>query len=139
LGTSVNALQLGHWAVSADLAFINRKFSVLFVEMNGLAVETALQFGYYRNKAFIALALSNDYNFATRLRHTDAYKGNYADAVDGWYANTANNMSIGINTGLSLKKLDITLATGIVRAGGLTAKPMLPIYGKLGVNYRIVR
>jgi hypothetical protein len=137
LGTSVNALQLGHWAVSADLAFINRKFSVPFVEMYGLAIETALQFGYYRNRAFLALGLSNDYNFATRLRHTEAYKGNYPEAVDGWYANTANNLSIGINTGLSLKKMDITLSTGVVRAGGFTAKPTLPLFGKLGVNYRM--
>jgi hypothetical protein len=137
IGTSANILQRGHWAFSGDLAFIHRNFNVPFVAMQNVGIETGVQWGYYRKKAFVQLHLSNDYGFATRLEHTEAYKGNYPDAVDGWYSNTANNLSVGVNTGLSLKKMDITLSAGMIRTGGFSGLPSLPFFGKLGLNYRI--
>lgn len=137
IGTSAKVLQRKKWFLTADVSFISRQNTNPFVAMHNIGFESGVQFGYYKKRWFLNANISNDYSFATHLKHTEAYKGNYAGAVDGWYKNTANNFSIGLNTGYSFKKIDITLSPGIIRTDGWSSTPTLPFYGKIGVNYRL--
>lgn len=136
IGTSFQVLNLRSWVLSGDISFVDRQNSNPFVRMRSLGIESAMQLGFYKEKWFAGLVFSNDYSFATRLRHTKAYKGNYSGVVDGWYQNTANNVSFGLNTGYSFKKIDSTLSPGLTRTDGLRSTPALSFYVKFGVNYR---
>lgn len=136
VGTALKVLQRKNWIVSLEISIINRQNKNPFVIMQSLGFESGLQFGYYKQKWFVNLNLSTDNSLTTHLKHTDAYKGNYSEVADGWYQNTANNISFGSNIGYSFKKLDITFSSGLIRTDGLHAKPYLPFYGKIGFNYR---
>ena len=84
----------------------------------------------------MALGLNNDYAFATYIKHSENYLGNYPEAKNGWYQNTAMNTSVGMKVGISVKKTDVILGAGLIRVNGFKNLPSLPFYGKIGINYR---
>jgi len=137
LGTSLRLLQNKNWILTGGVSLLNQRYENPFVKMQNLGVETFLQFGLYKEKWFLNVNISNDYLFATHFKHSEAYQKNYAGATNGWYQNTGNNLSLGLNIGYSFKKLDITLSPGIVKTDRFKSSPTLPFYGKLGINYKI--
>jgi hypothetical protein len=137
LGTSLKLLQTKKWILSGGVSILNQSYQNPFAKMQNVGLETALQFGLYKQKWFLNLSISNDYLFATYIKHSEAYKKSYDGAISGWYQNTANNIFLGLNLGYSFKKLDITLSPGIIKTDGFKSSPTLPFYGKLGINYKI--
>lgn len=135
-GASVKAWQSNKWVLSGGISLVNRQNKSPFVKLQNLAVEPSIQFGFYKKKWVVNIEIADDYSFATHFKHTEAYKGNYPGVVDGWYKNTANNISLGLNTGYSFRRFDITLSPGIIRTDGVSGTPSLPFYGKLGINFR---
>jgi hypothetical protein len=139
IGSSLKIAHHKNWVLFSDISIINRQNENPFVRMQNVGIDPSLHLGYYKNKFFFALSAKYDYAFATYLQHSDAYKGNYSYAADGWYKNTAKNLSAGLNAGYSLKRIDISISGGLVRTNGLKNNPTLPIYGILGITYRMVK
>ena len=137
LGTSLKLLQTKKLILSGGVSILNQRYENPFAKMQNVGLETALQFGLYKQKWFLNLSISNDYLFATHIKHSEAYKKNYDGAISGWYQNTANNLLMGLNLGYSFKKIDITLSPGIIKTDGFKSSPTLPFYGKIGINYKL--
>lgn len=136
IGTAVKLVQVKRWVLSTSLFFLSRRNETPIVRMYNVGSELTFKLGYYREKWFLAAELGSDNALGTHLKHTDAYKGNYSAVVDGWYQTTGANLFFGLNTGLSLKKVDWLLSAGYITADRFRAKPTLPFYAKLGLNYR---
>ena len=136
LGTSVQFLNRNNWVLSSDVSFFNQKIQQSFVKMQSIGLESGLQFGFFKEKWFLNVKISNAYSLATHLKHSEAYRENYSTAVNGWYQNSANNISLGINTGYSFKNIDITLSPGIIKTNGFKSSPLLPFFATTNLNYR---
>lgn len=136
MGTSTMFFQHKSWRASTDFSIINRQFRNPFVRLHGLGFDCGIHFGYYKPKWFININFSTDNSILTHIKHSDAYKGNYSGAVNGWYQNTASNQLFGFNTGYSLKKLDFTLSSGLLWTEKFKSKPSVPFNAKLGIHYR---
>lgn len=137
LGASVRLLQNNNWQAVATLALANRQNKNPFVSMQSLALAPALQFGYYKTSWFFALNAGFDYGLALYLRHSAAYKANYKQVRDGWYAPEVVNTLLGFNMGLCYKKTAFTLRAGLLRTRGFSETPTLPFYGELGLYYKL--
>lgn len=136
VGTTTKVFQYKSWIASFDVSIVSKQNKNPFVTMRGVGSESGIHFGYYKQRWFVNLHFSTDNTYLTHFNHTDVYRGNFADAKDGWYQNTANNQYLGINTGYSFSKMDLTFSSGLRRTDGLRSKPTLPLSMKLGVNYR---
>lgn len=135
-GTNLKLIHYKAWIGSVDIAIGHRQNRNPFVKMKSFGSELGIQFGYYKPKWFANLHFSTENSWITHLKHSEAYKGNYSMVKDGWYQNTANNQIVGLNIGYSFKKIDITLSSGIIRTNAFKDKPTLPMFGKIGINYR---
>ena len=136
VGTSVSILQLKKWKLITDVSIFNQQNQNPLSKMQSIGFESGLQFGFYKERWFLGANFSNAYAFATHIKHAKGYLDNYTRAVNGWYKHTANNLSIGLNTGYSFKRFDMTLSPGIIKTDGFRSSPSLPFYGKIGVNYK---
>jgi len=137
LGASLPLLKNNNWQAMATVALANRQNKNPFVSMQSLALAPALQFGYYNTRWFFALNAGIDYGMALYLRHSAAYKANYKQVRDGWYAPEVVNTLLGFNTGLCYKKTAFTLRAGLLRTRGFSETPTLPFYGELGLYYKL--
>ncbi len=137
VGTLAKVFDYKNWIASLDVSIVGRQNRNPFVRMNGLGSESGIHLGYYKEKWFVNIQFSTDNSYLTYFKHTEAYKGNFPDAKDAWYQNTANNQYFGLNAGYSFKKVDITLSSGLRQTDGLKTKLSLPMSLKLGVNYRL--
>lgn len=136
IGSSAKIVDKKKLVVDLSIVLANRQNKNPFSQIQNMGLLTGLGFGYYKEKWHVALCLNNDYAFATHIKHSKDYLGNYPEAKNGWYKNAAMNTSVGMRVGLSVKKIDIILGAGLIRANGLKNSPSLPFYGKIGVNYR---
>lgn len=136
IGTDVKLIQVKHWVLSTSLFFLSRRNETPIVRMYNVGSELTFKFGYYRERWLLAAELGSDNALGTHLKHGAAYKGNYSAVVDGWYQTTGANLFFGLTTGLSFKKADWLLSAGYITTDRFRAKPTLPFYAKLGMNYR---
>jgi len=136
VGTTAKLFEYKSWIASVDISIVNRQNRNPFVKLQSFGYESGLQIGYYKHRWFTNIHFSTDNALTTHFKHSEAYNGNYSGVKDGWYQNTANNQLLGFNTGYSLKKIDITLSSGLLRTDEFKSKPSLPLNIKIGVNCR---
>lgn len=136
VGTAAKLFQYKSWIASLDIAIVNRQNSNPFVTMQSLGALSGFQVGYYKLKWFANISFATDNSLLTHLKHSEAYKGNYAQVKDGWYDNTANNQLLSLNTGYSFNKTDITLSLGVLTSDEFKSMPNLPVYVNIGINHR---
>ena len=139
IGSSVIVLNRKFWKLSYDLSLLHRQNKNPFVNMQSFGYNTGVKFGYYRQKCFGNIEISNENAFMTHLKHTEVYKGNYLNVVDGWYQNTANYLMFGFGIGYSFKKMDITLHYNKEYTFNLKNTPTVPFNIIVGFNYKFFK
>lgn len=93
--------------------------------------------GYYRSGLFVAGEVGFDKAVVTHFRHSEEYKNQYPDVVDGWYEPaTGGNFYYGLQAGFSFWKQDIWLRAGKILTQDYKTTPMIPFYGQLGLNIK---
>ena len=113
-----------------------RRFESSYLRTNSFGSKFTAVAGYYRLSWFVAGELGFDKAIATHIANGKQYLENFPDAVDGWYVPTGGNWNFGIQGGFSLKNIDITLKTGVLKDQSGNANPIVPYYFQLGVNRR---
>ena len=97
-----------------------------------LGADVRLTGGYY-SRWWCAGELGVDWAATTHVENSGAYRDVYADAKDGWYANTGGTIYAGLNTGVSIKSVDLMLRAGVPRSMTLDAQT-IPFFALVGVN-----
>ena len=102
--------------------------------MTGFATDFSLFGGYYAPKGFVAASLGFDWAISTHIKHTDEYRRTvYADAKDGWYASPGGNFHAGLQGGLSIRSVELTMRLEHVR--DVRLQPLLlPLAATIGAN-----
>ena len=103
-----------------------------------IGTELGLLIGFVSKSWFAGTEFLYDKSWATRIEHSDKYKGYYSEAPNGWYKHTAANIRIGLRGGYTIQKtIEITTSFGISQTGQLKEYLMIPSYYLVfGVNYR---
>ena len=93
--------------------------------------------GYYQRCWFIAAEFGVDWAITTHIAHSQFYRDTvYADAKDGWYANTGGEFYYGLLGGYSFPSVDIIVRAGQRRDLAKARASFLPFYATVGVNVR---
>ncbi|MEZ5012708.1 MAG: hypothetical protein R2794_00295 [Chitinophagales bacterium] len=136
-GVQTLLVQHGYWGLSANGGFSLRRNENVFARMWAPGMYAGVAGGYYRTHFFLLAEVGIDASIATHIQHSEAYLGQYPDAVSGWYGPfPGGEWSFGITAGSSIHTLDISLSAGILRNMDITSIPLIPFYGKLGLAYR---
>jgi hypothetical protein len=124
------------WKLSASVAPTVRSTSDDAARLIGLGVDVGAAAGYCATGWFAAAELGLDWEIATHVTSSDAYrKLVFADARDGWYAAPGGNFRAGLQGGVSLSRYDLVLRAGkLLDTGG--SPPMLPLYATLTLDAR---
>jgi hypothetical protein len=137
IGAQIGLLNWNALHVSARLHGIARTTKNDFVRMTGFGSEAALTAGIYKPKWFTGAEFGFDKSIVIHLKHGQAYKDNYAAAVDGWYEPDAGgNVYFGLVAGRTLGRNDITLRAGRMLTEQFKAMHLLPFYFELGYNLK---
>jgi hypothetical protein len=102
--------------------------------MTGFATDLSLFGGYYAPRGFVAASLGFDWALSTHIKHTDEYRSTvYADAKDGWYSTPGGNFHAGLQGGISIRDVELTLRLEHVR--DVRLQPLLlPFAATIGAN-----
>ncbi|MGD8319995.1 MAG: hypothetical protein PVJ02_06060 [Gemmatimonadota bacterium] len=83
---------------------------------HGFGTDMVVLVGHYGRRTFAAVEAGYDKSVLTHIEHRPLYLANYPDAVDGWYRDSAGTVRLGLNTGLSLGRMDLGLRAYMVRS-----------------------
>lgn len=115
----------------------HKRYENPLVTLNSIGSELNLLAGYYR-KYFIAAEFGFDKTMVTHFAHTASFKENiYADTKNRWYRNTGGVFSIGLQTGYSFKKQDLSFKIGKAFNQDFKTSPLIPYYMKLSYALKI--
>lgn len=138
LGTHIRVIALNHFQLSARVQGVVRRYQNQSVRLFNFGSDMAATVGYYSPKWFWVLESGFDKAIVTNFKHSEWYKKNIYDSVqDGWYEPaTGGNFYYGFQAGYSMKKIDVTLRAGQILQQDFVSRPLLPLYGLLGVNFK---
>ncbi|MFN0276572.1 MAG: hypothetical protein ACKVPJ_12550 [Chitinophagales bacterium] len=136
IGGNIRLVSYNNFQFSGKVNGVFRKYDGSFVRITNFGCDASGIIGYYRPKWFAAGEFGFDKAIVSHFKHTDAYLGNYADAVDGWYEPDAGgNYYYGLQAGLNFKQSAITMNTGMIKTEKFVSTPLLPFYFSLGYGF----
>lgn len=140
IGGQICLLNNSKFKASISLLGIYRKYQTPLVQLQNFGSDIKGSFGIFKNRWFFAVELGFDKAIVTHFKHSQKFKDEiYSDVVNGWYEPpTGGNFYYGIQSGFSLKKIDITLNLGRLISQDFKTQAFLPFYFNLGVNYKIL-
>lgn len=137
IGGSIRILKFNNVNIGLKLNGIFRVYNNDYVRILNFGSDFSTTIGYYKPKWFAAAECGFDKAIVSHFKHTDLYKSNFPDVVDGWYEpSTGGNFYYGIQSGYSFKKHDITLRVGKILTQDFKTTPLIPYYLQLGYNYK---
>lgn len=138
LGAQIKILTVNRFQFSARIQGITRRYQNQSVRLFNFGSDFAGSLGYYRKHWFLGTEAGFDKAIITNFKHSEWFKNNIYDSVqDGWYEPaTGGNFHYGLQGGISMKKVDITLKAGKILQQDFESQPLLPFYGQLGLNFR---
>lgn len=123
-----------HWKLAGWLSPTLRRTENVASEMTALGVDLRLTGGYYARRWFIAGEAGLDWNAATRIAFSDAYRTRvYSGAKDGWYRTPGGTTYTGLHAGVSFSSFDVIVRAGHPRTTALDQQTV-PLYVTVGVN-----
>ncbi|MCC7378199.1 MAG: hypothetical protein IT255_02440 [Chitinophagaceae bacterium] len=139
LGAQIRIAAINHFKFSVRIQGISRRYQNQSVTLFNFGSDFAGTIGYYRKHWFMGAETGFDKAIVTHFKHSDWYKRNIYDNVqDGWYEPaTGGNFYYGLQGGISMKKVDITLKAGKVLQQDFESEPLLSFYGQVGANFRL--
>lgn len=136
VGGQVRLAQKGRFQASFAVYGIYRQYTNDLVRLQNFGGEFTGVIGYYRARWFVAAECGFDKAIVTRIRNSEAMKNLYPGVRDGWYVPTGGNFVFGIQTGYSLRSVDITLRAGKILDQYLRSSATIPMTFQLGINAR---
>ena len=123
-----------HWKLAGWLSPTLRRTENAANEMTALGVDLRLTGGYYARRWFVAGEAGLDWNAATHIAFSDAYRTRvYSGAKDGWYRTTGGTTYTGLHAGVSFSSFDVIVRAGHPRTTALDQQSV-PFYMTVGVN-----
>ncbi len=137
LGASTFLLHNSNFNVSTALALTTTRSQNSLYNGTGLGLDLLITAGYYKSTWFVAAEAGADKTMLTRISHTDYYKDYfYKEAKDGWYANSAGNLRIGVRGGVKIGRTELGLRLGTQTTMGFN-KRVIPFFAGLQAGYTL--
>jgi len=136
-GVQTIVFQKNDFCIIGNYAIVMREFRSPLVRIYNFGSDLKFISGYFKENWFIALEFGIEYSHISHFKHSEIYKNNIYDNVkDGWYNHIySGNKFLGIQTGYSFRKSDITLCLGTINNLKIHSNPLVPYYCKLGYNF----
>lgn len=131
--------ELIHWhglSLTAKAYGPIRRFENAMASLFNFGSEFSGVLGYNNRHFFAGAEFGFDKAIVTHVKNSDLARENYPGIEDGWYIPTGGVYFYGIQAGLSLQKMDISVKAGEMANQGFKNKPFIPYYAQLAVNYR---
>ena len=137
LGATFKLARAGNFHFTAKIQGVFRRYESDFVRMVNFGSDQSATAGYYKKKWFVAGEVGFDKAIVTNFKHAQLYKDVYPNVQDGWYEPaTGGNFYVGLQSGVSFKKSDLTLRLGKVVTEDFKTTPGIPFYFQLGYSFR---
>lgn len=137
IGGIVRVLKINNIDLGIKVQGIFRVYNNDFVRILNFGSDLSTTIGYYRPKWFVAAEAGFDKAIVSHFKHTDLYRSNFPEVVDGWYEpSTGGNFYCGLQTGYSFKKHDIMFKIGKLITQDFETTPIIPFYLQLEYNYK---
>ncbi len=136
IGGQARLYSIGNFQFSASIHGIYRRYENTLVRMQNFGSEMTGVIGYYKPKWFVAGEVGFDKAIVTNFKHSQSFKDNYPQVVDGWYIPTGGNFYYDLQTGFSFNQHDIYLKVGMIISQDFKTTPLIPWYGQIGYNYK---
>lgn len=119
-----------------DPTFVNTKMQTS--SLASVGVDFHIFTGFTGEKWSVGAEVNYNQMVSTHIKHTDKYKDNVlAEAVDGWYKNTAGNINLGLLVNRTMGDVDIYLKTGLSKTAKFNEYLFVPtIYAVIGGSYK---
>lgn len=135
LGGQINWWHSGSWNFSTKIQGVFRRYQQEFVRLVNFGSDLGGTFGYYRPHGFIAAEVGFDKAIVTHFKHAEVYYTIHPEVVDGWYEpSTGGNFYYGIQTGLSLSRIELVVRAGKMLPQDFRTELLFPLYAQLGLN-----
>lgn len=136
VGAIVDIAGSSRWGLMGGLGSSIRGTKNKMGSLTSVAADGVLLGGYWSPRWFAIVEGGYDDAIATHLTHSEYYRSTYyAEARDGWYADTGSNIRLGAAGGLSFGRYDLVLRAGLAR--DREGHPqLLPAYATLDLNIR---
>jgi hypothetical protein len=137
IGGQIRWIEYHGFQFSTKIHGVFRRYENDFARLVNFGSDMSGIVGYYRPRWFVAGEVGFDKAIVTQFKHSNAYKEQYPDVVDGWYEPaTSGNFYYGLQAGFSFRKQDIYIKAGKILTQDFKTTPMVPIYGQLGFNIK---
>ena len=139
-GAEMRFFKTGSFQFSGKVQGVFRRFENSYARLLNFGSDISATAGYYKKKWFAGAELGFDKAIVTHFKHTAVYKTNYPEVQDGWFeTSTGGNLYYGFRGGVSFKKQDIYLRVGKLVEQDLKTNPLVPFYGEMGINFRLLK
>lgn len=119
---------------TARASFITRRYESNTARLINLGADFNTLFGYHKNWWGIAAEVNYDRSFSTNIESGEIVTDFYPEAADGWYKTPCGNFKFGIQASANIKSINVFLHVGKVYGQDFKDNPILPAYGKIGIN-----
>lgn len=137
IGGQIRWIEISNFQLSTKIHGVFRRYENDFVRLLNFGSDLSAIVGYYRPGWFFAGEAGFDKAIVTHFRHSEIYKEQYPDVVDGWYEPaTGGNFYYGLQAGFSFRNQDIYLRAGKILTQDFKTAPLLPFFGQLGYNIK---
>lgn len=106
--------------------------------VTGFSFQEGALAGYFHPRFFVAGEFGYTKFLVTYYQHSDEYRERvYADAQDGWYANTGGSWTVGLEGGFNVGRFEFGLRAGAFKTERWNSPIASPFLANLTVNYRL--
>lgn len=138
IGGQIRVLETGSFNVGARVQGVFRRYESDYVRLLNFGSDMAVTAGFYKRKWFANGEAGFDKAIVTHFKHNDIFKSNFPGVQDGWYEPaTGGNFYYGIQTGYSLKGMDIYLKAGKTVQQDFKTSSLVPFYAQAGINLKL--
>jgi hypothetical protein len=138
IGGQVRLYRINNFNLSLNIYGVFRRYENPMARLLNFGSDFSGVVGYYKSKWFVAGEFGFDKAIVTQFKNTDLHREIYPQIQDGWYnPATGGNFYYGIQTGISMKQSEFTLAIGKLATQDFKSTPIIPFYARIGYVIKI--
>ena len=135
IGVQIRWVKPGNFQFSTKVNGVFRRYENDFARLLNFGSDIAGILGYYKPKWFIAGETGFDKAIVTHFKHSPEYQELNPDVANGWFKpSTGGNFYYGLQTGLSIRRIDLNIKLGKILTQDFKTTPMIPFYAQVGFN-----
>jgi len=137
IGIKIRWFNLGNFQFSTKINGVFRRYENDFASLLNFGSDLSGILGYYKPRWFVAGEVGFDKAIVTHFKHSPEYQELNPTAANGWFEpSTGGNFYYGLQTGLTIRKMDINLRLGKILTQDFKTTPMIPFYAQVGFNMK---